>query len=200
MFQMLSASTLGKIINKTTSQKCPQRNTKILKNAGPTYTVIPLNCTAYDHTRTCPSTKTIIHSREDPHCSSDSTCPEYFRWINEDLRPWAHTGVSRDMIEKVKDKANFRLVIVNGKAYVEKYRKPFQTRDVSTLWGILQLLRRYPGKVPDLELMFNCNDRPVIISKDYTGINGADPPPLFRYCSDDATLDIPFPDWTFWGW
>lgn len=25
-------------------------------------------------------------------------------------------------------------------------------------------------------------------------------PPLFRYCGDDRTLDIVFPDWSFWGW
>jgi len=76
---------------------------------------------------------------------------------------------------------------------VARYGRCFQTRDVFTQWGILQLLRRYPGRVPDLDLMFDCEDRPVVGSSDQP------PPPLFRYCGSEATLDIPFPDWSFWG-
>uniref|UniRef100_A0A2P2KD36 KDEL motif-containing protein 1 n=3 Tax=Rhizophora mucronata TaxID=61149 RepID=A0A2P2KD36_RHIMU len=104
------------------------------------------------------------------------------------------------MVENAKKTANFRLVIVNGKAYVEQYQKAFQTRDVFTLWGILQLLRKYPGQVPDLELMFDCVDWPVVKSRDHIGPDAPAPPPLFRYCGDDDTLDIVFPDWSFWGW
>ncbi|XP_024027292.1 O-glucosyltransferase rumi homolog isoform X1 [Morus notabilis] len=179
--------------------------------AGPTITKIferppqkieiPLNCTAYDPTRTCPSNYTTAHNKQDDlDRPSPPTCPDYFRWIYEDLRPWAHTGISRDMVERAKPTADFRLVIVNGKAYVETYRRSFQTRDIFTLWGILQLLRRYPGRVPDLDLMFNCGDLPLILSKSYSGANATSPPPLFHYCADDYTLDIVFPDWSFWGW
>jgi len=120
--------------------------------------------------------------------------------IYEDLRPWARTGITREMVERANRTANFRLVIVKGRAYVEKYQRAFQTRDVFTLWGILQLLRRYPGQVPDLELMFDCVDWPVINTRDSQGPNASDPPPLFRYCGDDDSLDIVFPDWSFWGW
>ena len=119
---------------------------------------------------------------------------------HEDLSPWAHTGISRDMIERAKRTANFKLIILKGNAYVETYQKAFQTRDVFTLCGILQLLRRFPGKVPDLELMFDCVDCPVVLSKSYSGPNTTAPPPLFRYCGDHNTLDIVFPDWSFWGW
>ncbi|GKA97024.1 O-glucosyltransferase Rumi [Tanacetum coccineum] len=104
------------------------------------------------------------------------------------------------MVLSAKRTANFRLVILNGRAYVETYEKSFQSRDIFTLWGILQLLRRYPGKVPDLDLMFDCVDWPVILKKFYRGPNAPAPPPLFRYCGDDSTLDIVFPDWSFWGW
>ncbi|XP_010255435.1 PREDICTED: O-glucosyltransferase rumi homolog isoform X2 [Nelumbo nucifera] len=104
------------------------------------------------------------------------------------------------MVERAKKTANFRLVIVRGRAYIEKYKRAFQSRDVFTLWGILQLLRRYPGKLPDLELMFDCVDWPVIKSQYYRGPNATAPPPLFRYCGDHRTLDIVFPDWSFWGW
>ncbi|CAL1371234.1 unnamed protein product [Linum trigynum] len=165
---------------------------------------IPLNCTALNHTGTCPANypTTTGGTIEEP--GPPSTCPEYFRWIHEDLRPWAHTGITREAVETAKRTANFRLVIVNGKAYVERYQRAFQTRDVFTLWGILQLLRRFPGQVPDLELMFDCVDWPVIAKSDGYNENGpnatAVPPPLFRYCGDDRTLDIVFPDWSFWGW
>ncbi|CAK7348067.1 unnamed protein product [Dovyalis caffra] len=100
-----------------------------------------------------------------PSNLSSTACPEYFRWIHEDLRLWKSTGISRAMVERAKDYAHFRLVIVDGKVYAEKYKKAFHTRDVFTIWGILQLLRLYPGKVPDLELMFSCDDRPVILKK-----------------------------------
>ncbi|XP_041002853.1 O-glucosyltransferase rumi homolog [Juglans microcarpa x Juglans regia] len=163
---------------------------------------IPLDCAPYNRTRTCSSNypTTTFDLEENPNPSSAPTCPEYFRWIHEDLRPWALTGITRDMVERAKETANFRLVILKGRVYVEKYHKAFQTRDVFTLWGILQLLRRYPGKVPDLELMFDCVDWPVIKTMDYQGPNSTGPPPLFRYCGDDSTLDIVFPDWSFWGW
>ncbi|EXB29382.1 hypothetical protein L484_001025 [Morus notabilis] len=162
---------------------------------------IPLNCSAYSPTRTCPANyPTTYNKQDDLDRPLLPTCPDYFRWIYEDLRPWAYTGISRDMVERAKRTANFRLVIVNGKAYVETFQKAFQTRDVFTLWGILQLLRKYPGRVPDLELMFDCVDWPVVLSKAYSGPDATTPPPLFRYCGDDSTLDIVFPDWSFWGW
>ncbi|XP_065869749.1 uncharacterized protein [Euphorbia lathyris] len=159
---------------------------------------IPLDCAGFNLTRTCPANYPTTFAAN--HDRPSSTCPEYFRWIYEDLRPWARTGITRDMIERAKRTANFKLVIVNGKAYLEKYRKGFQTRDVFTVWGLLQLLRKYPGKVPDLELMFDCVDWPVVKSMDYSGPDALAPPPLFRYCGDDHTLDIVFPDWSFWGW
>ena len=79
---------------------------------------------------------------------------------------------------------------------MERYQKAFQTRDVFTLWVILQLLQRYPGKVLDLELMFDCINWPVIRTSDYDVSNSIGPPPLFRYCGDDDMLDIVFPDWS----
>ncbi|KAJ4949826.1 hypothetical protein NE237_008300 [Protea cynaroides] len=104
------------------------------------------------------------------------------------------------MVERARPTANFRLLIVNGTVYMERYRQPYQTRDVFTWWGILQLMRRYPGRLPDLDLMFDCDDLPTIRSDDYKGPLASAPPPLFRYCADNSTLDIVFPDWSFWGW
>lgn len=160
----------------------------------------PLNCNAWNQTQRCPNNYPTKHKRTiNPGRSSNKTCPDYFRWIHEDLRHWKETGITRDMVESARKFSYFRLIILDGKAYVDRYKKSIQTRDVFTVWGIVQLLRWYPGRLPDLELMFDTSDRPVIRSKDYRGPN-AGPPPLFRYCSDWASLDIVFPDWSFWGW
>lgn len=164
---------------------------------------IPLKCSLDILNKTCPADyypkqfeiQDLEYVSEPP-----LECPEYFRWIHEDLKPWKETGITEEMVLSAKRTANFRLVILNGRAYVETYQKSFQSRDTFTLWGILQLLRRYPGKVPDLDLMFDCVDWPVILKKFYRRPNAPAPPPLFRYCSDDSTLDIVFPDWSFWGW
>ncbi|KAJ4954178.1 hypothetical protein NE237_031010 [Protea cynaroides] len=162
---------------------------------------IPLDCAA-NRTQICParSFPTTFETVDNDNSSSSPVCPDYFRWIHEDLRPWKETGITKEMVERAKMTANFRLVIVKGRAYLETFLKSFQTRDVFTLWGILQLLNRYPGRLPDLELMFDCVDWPVVQARDYEGPHATAPPPLFRYCGDSFTLDIVFPDWTFWGW
>lgn len=164
---------------------------------------IPLNCSLGNLSRACPANYYPSHiSVKDKACSSNlpPSCPDYFRWIHEDLWPWRETGITKEMVMSARPTANFRLVVVDGKAYVETYRKSFQSRDTFTLWGILQLLRRYPGKVPDLDLMFDCVDWPVIKKETFKAPEYPAPPPLFRYCGNDSTFDIVFPDWSFWGW
>ncbi|XP_068306414.1 uncharacterized protein [Pyrus communis] len=161
----------------------------------------PLNCSIGNQTQTCPANyPTTFGNTDELDPSPNPLCPDYFRFIHQDLMPWKRTGITRDMVENAKKTAHFRLVIVKGKVYVEKYKQSIQTRDVFTIWGILQLLRRYPGRLPDLEFMFDCDDQPVIRSRDYQGLNSTRVPPLFRYCGDRWTRDIVFPDWSFWGW
>lgn len=181
------------------SGSCTQKTIQGLKKS-PQKQEFPLKCTKGNLTQTCPRDYPTTHKATNPDRPLlNTTCPSYFRWIHEDLRHWKDTGITRDMVERARRTAHFRLLIVDGKAYVEKYRPSIQTRDMFTLWGILQLLRWYPGRLPDLDLMFDCDDRPVVRSKDFRGPN-AGPPPLFRYCSDGWSLDIVFPDWSFWGW
>ncbi|KAF3681996.1 hypothetical protein FXO37_02620 [Capsicum annuum] len=158
----------------------------------------PLDCAAWNQSNTCPRNYPTSYKPLNPN---NSTCPEYFRWIHEDLKPWKETGITREMLEKGKRHAHFRLIILDGKIYVEKYntKRFIQTRHLYTMYGIVQLLRWYPGKLPNLEIMFDTDDRPIVRSKDYRKPNSG-PPPLFRYCSDWHSLDIVFPDWSFWGW
>ncbi|KAL6123239.1 hypothetical protein ACLB2K_075761 [Fragaria x ananassa] len=197
---LVGKSAQDAIVTTDASQLHPQQ-TPVLPKAPQKTLEIPLDCPAYNLTGTCTSNyPTTSSPAQDHNRPTQPTCPEYFRWIHEDLKPWAYTGITRDTFEAANRTAAFKLVIVNGKAYYQKYVKAFQSRDTFTLWGILQLLRRYPGKVPDLELMFDCVDWPVILSSSFTGSNSTAPPPLFRYCGDNNTLDIVFPDWSFWGW
>ncbi|XXG85214.1 hypothetical protein AAC387_Pa11g0337 [Persea americana] len=173
---------------------------KILKTHHKQTPQNPLLCPSENHTRTCPARgrpSPTVRSYDDVDPPS---CPDYFRWIHEDLRPWKARGISKEMVERAKRTATFRVVVLDGRVYLERFKRAFQTRDVYTLWGILQLVRLYPGLVPDLELMFDCVDWPVVMSRDYGGRNASAPPPLFRYCGDEETLDIVFPDWSFWGW
>ncbi|KAL9254564.1 O-glucosyltransferase rumi-like protein [Drosera capensis] len=158
-----------------------------------------------EHELTCPTTNmTLTCPANYPATNNDSSsprsCPEYFGWIHEDLKPWKKKGITREMVEELEKYAHFRLVIVNGTAYVKQYHKAFQTRDVFTLWGVLQLLTLYPGSLPDIDLIFQCHDRPSIKKHEYQGEKEVEAPPLFHYCGSDSTFDIVFPDWSFWGW
>lgn len=147
----------------------------------------------------------LISATASPNNNNNATaseaCPGYFQWIHEDLNPWKDTGITLEMVERTKETtAHVRIVIVRGKLYVKKYERAFQTRDLVTIWGILQLLRLYPGQLPDMDLMFECGDEPIILKSDYERPDALVPPPLFHYCGNESTFDIVFPDWSFWGW
>ncbi|CAN6864465.1 unnamed protein product [Brassica oleracea] len=167
-------------------------------------TRISVDCTSFlNQNRSGSCSRTPQPGYNNNQTESNRACPDYFKWIHEDLKPWRETGITREMVERGQTTAHFRLLIVNGKVFVENYKKSIQTRDAFTLWGILQLLRKYPGKLPDVDLMFDCDDRPVIRSDGYDKSNLTAenaPPVLFRYGGDRWTADIVFPDWSFWGW
>lgn len=147
----------------------------------------------------CSASSWLPPLKKSSYKDQTAMCPFYFKWIRQDLKPWANTGITADMVEAAKPEASFRLTIVNGRMYVETYRKCYQSRDLFTQWGIAQFLKFYPGLLPDLDLMFNCDDNPVIHRADYND-STKPPPPLFRYSGSEDTLDIVFPDWSFWGW
>lgn len=128
------------------------------------------------------------------------SCPFYFKWIGLDLLPWKSSGITLDMVEEAKKAATFRLMIVNGRLFVEIYYKCYQTRDTFTIWAILQLLKMYPGMIPDLDLMFNCEDKPFFKRSEYNNQTGKLPPPMFGYSGNQDTYDVVFPDWSYWGW
>ncbi|XP_043687070.1 protein O-glucosyltransferase 1 [Telopea speciosissima] len=132
--------------------------------------------------------------------SPTANCPSFFRWIHHDLEPWSRSRISVSTLMEAQKLAAFRIVIVGGKLYVDFYYACVQSRAMFTVWGLLQLLQRYPGAVPDVDLMFDCMDKPVINRTEYGQGTRWPPPPLFRYCTTEGHFDIPFPDWSFWGW
>ncbi|CAL9079177.1 unnamed protein product [Musa textilis] len=159
---------------------------------------MPITLTCSNQTSPiCKRSSNLVSALSLTASQQSPTCPEYFRWIHEDLRPWKSTRITKEMVEGAQKLATFRLVVLDGRVYVEEYFGRSMTRNVFTLWGILQLVNRYPGRVPDLELMFNCMDQPSVRSAEYSS---STLPPVFHYCKDDQTSDVLFPDWSFWGW
>ncbi|KAJ4749965.1 O-glucosyltransferase rumi-like protein (DUF821) [Rhynchospora pubera] len=130
-----------------------------------------------------------------------SQCPSFFSSIHKDLAPWSQSGISLPLIENAaRQNAAFRVVIKDSKVYVDLLYACVQSRMLFTIWGLLQLVQRYPGLVPDVDMVFDCMDRPMVNRTWYAGHGAATPPPVFRYCTTKEHLDIPFPDWSFWGW
>ncbi|KAL4571145.1 hypothetical protein LXL04_017896 [Taraxacum kok-saghyz] len=123
-------------------------------------------------------------------------CPDFYRWIHHDLEPWSKTRISYASLMEAKKLSSFRVVIINGKLYADYYYDCVHSRAMFTIWGLLQLLKRYPGSIPDVDMMFDCMDRPYVQRTDHSAI----PLPIFRYCTTSEHFDIPFPDWSFWGW
>ncbi|XP_047042612.1 O-glucosyltransferase rumi-like [Lolium rigidum] len=134
-------------------------------------------------------------------------CPSYFSAIHRDLAPWKRRadgvgGVTRALLESARARASMRVTITGGgtRLHVDLYYACVQSRALFTVWSLLQLMRRHPGRVPDVDLMFDCMDRPAINRTEHSGEGAPPPPPLFRYCTTRDHFDIPFPDWSFWGW
>ncbi|KAK6927119.1 Glycosyl transferase CAP10 domain [Dillenia turbinata] len=138
--------------------------------------------------------------QHDPSHSSasnnDTQCPEFYRWIHRDLEPWSKSKIQLTHLMEAQKRAAFRVTIVGGRLYVDLYFACVQSRQMFTIWGIFQLLRRYPGMIPDVDIMFDCMDKPSISRSEHQSM----PLPLFRYCTTPQHFDIPFPDWSFWGW
>ncbi|MFS7964767.1 putative glycosyl transferase CAP10 domain-containing protein [Helianthus anomalus] len=101
----------------------------------------------------------MSHNDKVPFTGKSDKCPGFFKWIHHDLEPWSETRISYDHLMEVKKFASFRVVIIGGKLYVEYYYDCVQSRAMFTIWGLLQLLKRYPGRIPDVDLMFDCMDK-----------------------------------------
>ena len=100
--------------------------------------------------------------------------PFYFKWIHHELRPWEKVGITLDNVEPAIKFMSLILGIVEGRLFIESYRKSFQTRDLFTISLLAWLLKIYLGMLPVLELMFNGNTTPLM-----NGNRSMAPVPLF---------------------
>lgn len=147
---------------------------------------------------TCGSGNNVpVQSKLSMSSKYGENCPEFYRWIHHDLEPWHKSRISLAHLMAAKETAAaFRVVIIDGRLYVDSFYGCVQSRALFTVWGFVQLLRRYPGQIRDVDLMFDCMDKPIINRTEHA----LWPFPLFRYCTSAQHFDIPFPDWSFWGW
>ncbi|KAJ0724100.1 putative glycosyl transferase CAP10 domain-containing protein [Helianthus annuus] len=138
-------TTINPLISKKPSEndqttetvKTEPTITQVIAKKPPNKIEIPLKCISGNLTKTCPADyypKKFKPQDDEFTPDASQNCPEYFRWIHEDLKPWKETGITEEMVLSAKRTANFHLVILNGRAYVETYEKSFQSRDVFTLW------------------------------------------------------------------
>jgi protein glucosyltransferase len=152
-----------------------------------------------------PRTANAASSSSSPR-GNNKQCPAYFAAIHRDLAPWRGEGrgVTRALLDAARRRASMRVTITGGgrRLHVDLYYACVQSRALLTVWSLLQLMRRYPGRVPDVDVMFDCMDRPAVNRTEHGDGDPASPPPppLFRYCTTRDHFDIPFPDWSFWGW
>ncbi|KAL8098530.1 hypothetical protein AgCh_031346 [Apium graveolens] len=66
--------------------------------------------------------------------------------------------------------------------------------DAGTAMSTMKHILNGPGKILESLKWPRC---PI---RFYRGPIATAPPPLVRYCADDSTLEIVFPDWSFWRW
>lgn len=59
----------------------------------------------------------------------------------------------------------------------------------------MELLHELPGQVPDVDLVFQTTDTPLVPK----GPDPAKAPPVFTYNSRASHADIPWPDFSYWG-
>ena len=62
--------------------------------------------------------------------------------------------------------------------------------------AIMDVIRHYPGQVPDLDAVLQTSDFPCMLA---SGSKDTPAPPLFGYNSHPTYTDIPFPDYSYWG-
>ncbi|KAK4440691.1 hypothetical protein Salat_0404000 [Sesamum alatum] len=92
---------------------------KLLNHQNTPKTVdITLNCSLGNVSWTCPANyypSKIFVEDQNLLSAPPPSCPDYFRWIYDDLWPWRETGITKEMVMSTSRTANFRLVILDGK-------------------------------------------------------------------------------------
>eukprot|EP00887_Chlorella_sp_A99_P007639 scaffold20.g7639.t1 len=141
----------------------------------------------------------------------------YSPWIQRDLEPWAEAGITRDLVEGAADMYDIcdgdmlRFHILNGSLWVHHiterrggwYPAVLGPENVAAkgrvpyvLLALLEVLRAFPGQIPDVDAVVHTADFPCVRRK---WAHGAVPTPIFGYQGSVRHFDLPFPDYSFFG-
>ncbi|KAL6776429.1 hypothetical protein ACKKBG_A21080 [Auxenochlorella protothecoides x Auxenochlorella symbiontica] len=138
-------------------------------------------------------------------------------WIEKDMLPWKQDGITLEMLEEAEnmydicDGDMFRFQIISGKLYVyhvtargfgwypaqlgpghvaAKGRVPY------AMLLLLDVLRLFPGQIPDLDAVMQLGDFTCIAQEPGAGRT---PVPMFGYTTSEGYADLVLPDFTYYG-
>ncbi|GAB4824253.1 hypothetical protein N2152v2_011299 [Parachlorella kessleri] len=148
----------------------------------------------------------------------------YLPWIHKDLARWRHggIGISKAMVDKAHARVRdctawsqqpfwIRFQVVDGKLYVEHWDAPqghypaelgrgwvsAKARLPYAILALMDVLREFPGEIPDLDAVLGLQDSPCIVLE---GNDSQQPaPPAFGFTGAPWAADLPFPDFTYYG-
>jgi len=128
--------------------------------------------------------------------------------VRDQLDPWVHISKERvDLAEKAIERSvtAFRAQVIDGRLYVTDVRALWFARQytASAKLTLLAVLRNFKGQIPDLDIVVNQGDYPVVIlpkNVDHLRRLYGDVAPfalIFSPTSGPATLDLKWPDFSF---
>lgn len=138
-------------------------------------------------------------------------------WVQQDLLPWRETGITQKMINEGTQlgKRASRIQIIGGKLFAKvNGESQGKSRIWYWLWGLQELLDKYKGVVPDVDMAFQTQDSPQCpirskVPKDkrnaakheeyQPGNVAKGPPPVFSAVTTANNYDLLWPLWTIWG-
>ncbi|KAL4451241.1 hypothetical protein ABPG77_009313 [Micractinium sp. CCAP 211/92] len=168
-----------------------------------------------------------ISSWYDASVRQEAARPSFYAHrIQQDLAPWATTGITKAMVEGAASLYDdcegdlLRFQVLKGSLWVQHiterragwFPAEFGPGNVAakgrvpyTILALLETLRLFPGQIPDLDAVFHSADF-CCVARNRSTLGVAlgrtpspGPLPILGMQGSPEHLDIPFPDFTFWG-
>ncbi|EIE18997.1 hypothetical protein COCSUDRAFT_54837 [Coccomyxa subellipsoidea C-169] len=138
-------------------------------------------------------------------------------WIKQDFAQWEKTGIKMSAVTEMALRYRecfgevFRFQIINGTLWVDHiserhsgwYPSRMGAGSLSAkgkipyaILALMDTLRHHPGQIPDIDAVIQTSDFPCMLRQQP---GNTPPPPVFGYNSHARFVDIPFPDYTYWG-
>ncbi|CAL5226901.1 g9774 [Coccomyxa viridis] len=142
----------------------------------------------------------------------------YMPWIKQDFAVWEEEGIKQSLVAEMAMRYRecfgevFRFQIINGTLWVdhisERHGGWYPSQDGEgnlaakgkipyAILTLMDTLRNHPGQVADLDAIIQTSDFPCMLRLQPG--TGALAPPIFGYNSHPKFVDIPFPDYSYWG-